>query len=43
MMMTTVIVIVAVAQTVMENAETVHVQNPMCHRGKLVQVCLHIE
>lgn len=33
-MTTTVIVIVAVVQTVMENAEIVHAQNQMCHRGK---------
>ena len=41
MMKTTVIAIVAVAQTVMENVETVHAINQMCHRGKSVLVCLH--
>ena len=42
MMMTTVIVIVAVAQTAMGNAETVHARNQMCHREKSVLACLHI-
>ena len=37
MMMTMVIVIVAVAQTAMENVEIVHVQNQMCHRVKSLQ------
>jgi len=41
--MTTVIVIVAVVQTVMENAETVHAQNQMCHQEKSILVCLHIK
>ena len=41
--MTTVIVIVAVVQTVMENAETVHAQNQMCHQEKSIMVCLHIK